>query len=1323
MALTTAGGKSLTAFSGAAKKAGLAAKIGAGGKGALKALGLTNPWTAALIGIGIGLDFLLSELLAPDPPERPLRYSVLRDRVNPARWPLGEKIRIAGQMVWGSVIYGPGSRGQASDSTQFKYYDNHARFIYVICESGAHGIEGLTHSLSGRGTRAEMWADGERITLTKKSGTTNEWTGGQLVNGLSAPGAPGGVTAFPQANVFRIREYLSGDGVVPAAIQVSAADQSKYVTTAEYGSYNHNPPSGGGRGIEYDDSVGEWLTAAQFAAKTAAQQADLIRVAERETGPQFADGHGNPIKISQTEWPWTANHKLAGKAYFVVDIISPFNQGDDPEDDRFRRVPRLEFLISGLKFTWPGQAVARSSSNAVAQMYWYDTVRMGVPAASIDTARFAAAYAIAERTVTVSEGDIPANLADLKAIKSYKFGESSHVIQSGESPKAVYARLRAKIAGWRYPWRGKVVYRAGADEAARLALDADDFVDAVECAPAPDIRSRFTRLTLTIPQSERNGFEQETLVYDAGAAAVAKAGRARNLDVQLDCATNALDAGHKAAILYRQSRQSFTFNAIVRRQPGAANLGLAPLDAVTVTLPELGLQARKCIVLANEFGPDFESYMTLRLDEGGVYAETLTLPPALDRRLEFRRVKPGPEVTGLAGSGYAVKQADGTVVNHLVATWDAADSSALVTECECREGSPWGGGAAAPAPAPSAATGVLYAVRGLRPFTVGAAGSGADATAASNRWGVWLQYVGGLGGMGVPYNQMAGQGILGTGAPLKTFRRFGAYAADAGTVLGGPGAGKTLLWLTALGSTSGSTPYDFTPAQERDWRIALRRQAGGQVYIMQAPQPSQDPDNPYLWDAGTGLRDFLLAARAAGDKVDAMVVDLSAEGMDLAALRRGAGAWQPMPAAERRAEIPGAREGRLYDLRARHVTAGSGPGRWAAAAYRLAGDLTPPGVPRDKALTPTDGGFKATWVNAADPDIAYTQVGYKQELVHSAADPIVILADAPGQLYETGPVVSSSTANVDVWLRHVDRRGNVGAWDAKGTVRPHLFAVAPGPATLTGAADPPAWDLGKVGDLYIASSLRLYRRERTGSATATGWAYQFSLARLGSAGWAIVRATLTEAQTPALGENGLPEALSTGTAVVALNGNWWEYTGGTSFAYRGNLRGPAGAKGEPGPAGIGGEPGRQGDPGPQGERGDPGIKGEPGRQGDPGPQGERGDQGITGEPGRQGGPGPAGATGAAGTKGEKGVPGVQGEQGPDGPAGSPGDKGPKGSLGPVGAVGQKGVHGDSQFIYYTNAPASTDPATLAPVTRLSDGRWTTSSGYYWYGDATQVPAD
>ena len=174
-------------------------------------------------------------------------------------------------------------------------------------------------------------------------------------------------------------------------------------------------------------------------------------------------------------------------------------------------------------------------------------------------------------------------------------------------------------------------------------------------------------------------------------------------------------------------------------------------------------------------------------------------------------------------------------------------------------------------------------------------------------------------------------------------------------------------------------------------------------------------------------------------------------------------------------------------------------------------------------------------------------------------------------------------------------------------------------------------------------------------------------------------------------------------------------------------KGDSGPKGNVGDQGARGDDGEKGDAGPKGNLGAQGTRGDAGTKGDAGPKGNVGDQGDAGLAGAKGDSGPKGNVGdqgdagLAGTKGDAGPKGNVGDQGDAGLAGTKGDAGPKGVGGIQGTAGNPGTAGDQAFVYYSDAPANIDLADLAPLVRLSNGDWTTASGYYWYADATRVP--
>ena len=83
-----------------------------------------------------------------------------------------------------------------------------------------------------------------------------------------------------------------------------------------------------------------------------------------------------------------SDFKLQGKTTVVVDLFQPFHQVlkkdehgrdvPDPDDDFFKRIPEIKFVVDGIKITWPGNSTAKPTSNPAAILYWYLTERTGI---------------------------------------------------------------------------------------------------------------------------------------------------------------------------------------------------------------------------------------------------------------------------------------------------------------------------------------------------------------------------------------------------------------------------------------------------------------------------------------------------------------------------------------------------------------------------------------------------------------------------------------------------------------------------------------------------------------------------------------------------------------------------------------------------------------------------------------------------------------------------------------------------------------------------------------------------------------------------------
>ena len=75
-----------------------------------------------------------------------------------------------------------------------------------------------------------------------------------------------------------------------------------------------------------------------------------------------------------TPGSWTEEHRLRGKSWILINLIQP-NYGKKRDKRFWSKVPEVNFLVKGLRITWPGQATPAWTDSAAAIRYWWLTER------------------------------------------------------------------------------------------------------------------------------------------------------------------------------------------------------------------------------------------------------------------------------------------------------------------------------------------------------------------------------------------------------------------------------------------------------------------------------------------------------------------------------------------------------------------------------------------------------------------------------------------------------------------------------------------------------------------------------------------------------------------------------------------------------------------------------------------------------------------------------------------------------------------------------------------------------------------------------------
>ena len=768
--------------------------------------------------------------------------------------------------------------------------------IQVISEGACEGIE-------------KVWIDGNEIPLTRvgnkltpSSGTYKRRTG-------------------DPSELLEIYEYFDADGTQGTEMRTEGIPATRMYSDTEDGTKTTDPDEGT-----------EWYHDLQEGSTTEYQEPQLY---------------------SHETKPWTSAHRLNGLSYVGIKLFQPYYQSQRPQGTAtgegkriWQRIPRIEYLVKGKKIRWPGQSTPKYTENPIAWLYWYDTERRGIDAAKIDTASFDESFNKCDEDVTIKATDIPDSHAYLRnhanGTRTTKRYFGGLIFESGQESDEVYARIRSCSTAYRYQDAGKIHYRVDFERASSQTLEAGDFVSIQQVSPWPAVDARINDFNATLAQSERNGFKSDT-VRLTDDPAKARDGKELSLDVRLDGVYDELVAARLLYIMLRHQRETLTCQATVGRLDGMTHLSAKPGDVWTVTHPLLGLTAQRMelVEIAKSF-VDGTADVSLKLLDSGVYADTIVLPQIRPRPVRFFDDIEAPDVTSMEASSHATKLADGAIINHLTVTCDPVES--LRTDFEYRVSPAFG--------LPSSDTGAVKARWArLRPFTIGAVGSGADfTTSQSQRFGWWLNFQwgplfndGGVRGpdrteaearaLGLQMQRNPDDSLIGirdwrgSNGRLQTIWRFGAFSS-----------GRVILGvdeINAAGTGITSGVYNLTADQIANWKIELRDSSGATL-VLDMPTTAQDPTEPYQWDAPEMLA-FLQAARANGRTVDVSIVDSSLiEGADQG--------WQPMTGTGSSAEVSPVDAGEAYEIRAQNVSSQGARSRYSRINYRLPRFLTPEGV-------------------------------------------------------------------------------------------------------------------------------------------------------------------------------------------------------------------------------------------------------------------------------------------------------------------------------------------------------------------------------------------
>ena len=397
---------------------------------------------------------------------------------------------------------------------------------------------------------------------------------------------------------------------------------------------------------------------------------------------------------------WTAAHRVQGYAWVAVTYTQKTYSRDGQEQKVYQGDwPDIEFVMLGRKIAPYGSSTRTWSNNAARVRYDFLREIRGYSDDQIDQSSYTAAVTLCGQTLdarTSGQTALPA------PYDSYTPTFTRYTVdgafRSNEDPDDIEAQMDLAWAGSVVEDGGVHFFEPGADKTSKYTIGEDDLLttDSLVTSPHPTVNERDNAVQARVDQSGDHGLRPLDLPVYEDAAAITRDGAKRVAAVSFRFVRDPIRATWLQRVNLARQRESDTKSITVAPSTDGvdyARMAMRPVERATLTLPEHGVTAKRYEIVRVTVNDDLSLGLELTEDQDGTYGVTLGsdgvyrvplgLPPLPEPRFEFAESVDIAPMTGLTAAGFATRQQDGRIVNHLTATWNRA--LALTAECEYRD--------------------------------------------------------------------------------------------------------------------------------------------------------------------------------------------------------------------------------------------------------------------------------------------------------------------------------------------------------------------------------------------------------------------------------------------------------------------------------------------------------------------------------------------------------------------------------------------------------------------------------------------------------------
>lgn len=318
-----------------------------------------------------------------------------------------------------------------------------------------------------------------------------------------------------------------------------------------------------------------------------------------------ADGTGGSSLRTRHPTLWTTNHKLGGISYVHIRMIQNQYDINNPQSKFWQRYPNIEFLVKGVKVTFPGQSIPVWTDNAAALRYWYMTEILGVSPERIDEDHFRYAYSVCDQEVSFI---VPSNYS---AYANSSSGSSHTNVDKRYSINGIVTTEDDSseiLEEMNFAWQGTVVeqdatlyFRPGIDRIPRYTIDSSVIIAPGTINTSPSVQDRVNAISMSLIQSSVSDYKPQDIKSLQDEETIQNRDHClclwQNIGVRR-FVVNPISAGRLMWISLYRSRGLRSCTYTVSPGPNLEFLNVIPGDIANVNDPYLGVNMNMVVITA-----------------------------------------------------------------------------------------------------------------------------------------------------------------------------------------------------------------------------------------------------------------------------------------------------------------------------------------------------------------------------------------------------------------------------------------------------------------------------------------------------------------------------------------------------------------------------------------------------------------------------------------------------------------------------------------------------------------------------------------------------